>query len=88
MTLQFEWAVSPSFCSVLLRPLGSLAETVATKHDVRELRDEMHIEIRTLRSEIVGLDHKIEVAVRDLTIRMGAIAIVLFGTLASIKFFG
>jgi hypothetical protein len=61
---------------------------VATKHDVRELRDEMQIEIRALRSEIVGLDHKIEIAVRDLTIRMGAIAIVLFGTLASIKFFG
>jgi len=59
----------------------ALRDTVATKHDLRELRDEM-------RSEIAGLDHKIDVAVRDLTNRMGGIAIVLFGALASIKFFG
>ena len=59
----------------------ALRDTVATKHDLRELRDEM-------RSEIARLDHKIDVAVRDLTIRMGGIAIVLFGALASIKFFG
>ncbi len=59
----------------------ALRDTVATKHDLRELRDDM-------RSEIVRLGHKIDVAVRDLTIRMGGIAIVLFGALASIKFFG
>jgi cell division protein FtsB len=63
----------------------ALRDTVATKQDLREeirnLRDEM-------RSEIARLDHKIDVAVRDITIRMGGIAIVLFGALASIKFFG
>jgi len=59
----------------------ALRDTVATKHDLRELRDDM-------RSEIARLYHKIDVAVRDLTIRMGGIAIVLFGALASIKFFG
>ena len=59
----------------------ALRDTVATKHDLRELRDEM-------RSEIARLDHKIDVAVRDLTSRMGGIAIVLFGALASIKFYG
>ena len=36
----------------------------------------------------VPTEHKIEMAVRDLTIRMGGIAILLFGALASIKFFG
>ena len=55
----------------------ALRDTVATKHDVRELRD-----------EITRLEYKIDVAVRDLTIRVGGIAIVLFGALASIKFFG
>jgi hypothetical protein len=55
----------------------ALRDTVATKHDVRMLRD-----------EISRVEHKIEIAVRDLTIRVGGIAIVLFGALASIKFFG
>jgi hypothetical protein len=40
------------------------------------------------KAEIVRLDNKIDVAVRDLTIRMGGVALVLFGALASIKFFG
>jgi hypothetical protein len=57
----------------------ALRDTVATKHDLRELREEM-------RQEIRRLDHKIDVAVRDLTIRVGGIAVVLFGALASIKF--
>jgi hypothetical protein len=55
----------------------ALRDTVATKHDVRELRE-----------EITRLENKIEVAVRDLTIRVGGIAVILFGKLASIKFFG
>ena len=59
----------------------ALRDSVATKHDLRELSVEM-------RKEIDRLDSKIEVAVRDLTIRMGGIAIILFGALASIKFFG
>jgi hypothetical protein len=53
---------------------------VATKYDVRKVRDE-------IRSEIARLDRKIEAVVRDLTIRMVAIAIVLFAALAIIKFF-
>ena len=52
----------------------ALRDTVATKQDVRE--------------EITRLEHKIEVLGRDLTIRMGGIAILLFGALASLKFFG
>jgi hypothetical protein len=52
----------------------ALRESVATKQDLRE--------------EIARLEHKIEVLGRDLTIRMGGIAILLFGALASLKFFG
>jgi hypothetical protein len=52
----------------------ALRDTVATKQDLRE--------------EVTRLENKIEMAVRDLTIRMGGIAIILFGALASIKFFG
>jgi hypothetical protein len=66
----------------------ALRDTVATKNDVRAVHDEI-TELRTeMRSEIARLDHKIDVAVRDLTIRMGGIAIILFGALATIKFFG
>jgi hypothetical protein len=52
----------------------ALRESVATKAD--------------LRMEIGRLETTIELAVRDMTIRMGAIAIALFAALASIKFFG
>ena len=52
----------------------ALRDTVATKQDLRE--------------EITRVEHKIEMAVRDLTIRMGGIALLLFGAVASIKFFG
>ena len=52
----------------------ALRESVATKQDLRE--------------ETARLEHKIEVLGRDLTIRMGGIAILLFGALASLKFFG
>jgi hypothetical protein len=52
----------------------ALRESVATKQDLRE--------------EIARLEHKIEVLGRDLTIRMGGIAILLFGALASLKYFG
>ena len=59
----------------------ALRGTVATKHDLAAMKQE-------LVGEIVRLDHKIDVAVRDLTIRMGGMLIILFGALASIKFFG
>ena len=52
----------------------ALRDTVATKGDLRE--------------EVTRLEQKIEILGRDLTIRMGGIAILLFGALASIKFFG
>jgi len=55
-------------------PDQALRDTVATKHDVRE--------------ETTRLEHRIEVAVRDLKIWGGGIALVLFGALASLKFFG
>jgi hypothetical protein len=42
---------------------------------------------QALREE-VATKHDLEIAVRDLTIRMGGIAIILFGALATIKFFG
>ena len=41
-----------------------------------------------VRTETTRLENKIDLAVRDMTIRMGAIAVVLFGALASIKFLG
>src|SRR5436309_10847441 len=63
----------------------ALRDTVATKRDLRDLRDEMRNEIANLDCKLILLDNKIDVAVRDLTIRMGGIAIVLFGALATIK---
>jgi hypothetical protein len=52
----------------------ALRESVVTKAD--------------LRSEITSLETKIDLAVRDMTIRTGAMLIALFAALASIKFFG
>jgi hypothetical protein len=40
------------------------------------------------KSDIARLDAKIDIAVRDLTIRTGGMLVVLFGALAAIKFFG
>jgi hypothetical protein len=39
------------------------------------------------KSNIAEVRHLIELSVRDMTIRMGAIAIALFAALATIKFF-
>jgi hypothetical protein len=50
----------------------ALHESVATKRDIIELRSD--------------LQHKIEVAVRDLKIWAGSIAIVLFGALVAVRF--
>src|SRR6266849_145371 len=63
----------------------ALRDTVATKRDLREEIDKLRGE---MRSEIARLETKIEVGVRDLKIWTGGIAFVLFGALASIKFFG
>jgi hypothetical protein len=52
----------------------ALRESVATKADVR--------------IEIARLENRIDLAVRDMTIRIGGMLIVLFGAIASIKFFG
>ena len=52
----------------------ALRESVVTKAD--------------LRSEITRLETKIDLAVRDMTIRTGAMLIALFAAHASIKFFG
>jgi hypothetical protein len=55
----------------------ALRESVATKWDVL-----------ALKQDIVGLEHKIELAVRKMTIRTGAMMVALFAALAAIKFFG
>jgi hypothetical protein len=54
----------------------ALREAVATKAD-----------IVALKSDITGLEHKIELAVRDMTIRTGLMAAAIVTILASIKFF-
>jgi hypothetical protein len=70
----------------------ALRESVATKADIARLENMIHSEIvrleNMIRSESTRLETKIDLAVRDLTIRMGAIAVALFAALASIKFFG
>lgn len=48
----------------------ALREAVATKNDIREIKN------------------AIELAVRDMTIRTGGIAIALFAALTAIRFFG
>ena len=52
----------------------ALKESVATKSYVG--------------SEIARLEHRIELAVRDMTIRVGGMLIALFGALVAVQFFG
>jgi hypothetical protein len=61
-----------------------LLSKVSLARTKQELREEIH----SLRDEITRLDNKIDVLGRDLTIRMGGIAVILFGALASIKYVG
>jgi hypothetical protein len=55
----------------------ALRESVATKRDIGEVKH-----------EIGDVKHEIALAVRDMTIRTGAMLVALFAALASIKFFG
>jgi hypothetical protein len=61
---------------------------VATKADIARLENMIRSEITHLENKIESVETKIDLAVRDMTIRMGAIAVALFAALASIKFFG
>src|SRR5712691_12177628 len=65
---------------------AGVAEPKARAH--AEALDQALRDTVATKQDVRELEHKIEIAVRDLTIRMGAIAIVLFGALATIKFFG
>jgi hypothetical protein len=53
-----------------------------------EAMDEALRESVATKADVIWLEHAIALAVRDLTIRTGAIAVVLFPALAGIKFFG
>ena len=55
----------------------ALREAVATKSD-----------IAAVRSDIIKLEHKIDLAVRDMTIRTGGMMVAVVAVLAAIKYFG
>jgi hypothetical protein len=59
----------------------ALREAVATKSDIAAVRTD-------LAAVGTGLEHKIEIAVRDMTIRTGGMAVALFAALTAIKYFG
>lgn len=73
----------------------ALRESVATKADIEALRvatkgdiAAVRAEIAAVRVDIAAVRTEIAMAVRDMTIRTGAIAMALFAALASIKYFG
>lgn len=55
----------------------ALRESVATK-----------IDITAVRQDIAAVEHKIDLAVRDLTIKVGGLLLVMFTALVGIKYFG
>lgn len=55
----------------------ALREEVATKRDIADVKQ-----------EIVAVKHQIEVAFRDVTIRLGSMIIVATGVLLAAKYFG
>lgn len=63
---------------------NALRESVATRSDITALTA---LQAAT-SADIARLETKIELAIRDLTIRMGIAALAIVGALATIKFFG
>lgn len=53
-----------------------------------EAMDEALRESVATKLDVARLEHKLEIVVRDLTIRVGGMLIALFGALAAIKYFG
>jgi conjugal transfer/entry exclusion protein len=77
----------------------ALREAVATKSDIAALKSDFASLAVATRSDIAALaaaakhdlaalESKIDLAVRDMTIRSGTIAAAIVGILATIKFFG
>ncbi len=70
----------------------ALREGVATKLDIARLETAIKADVTRLetamKADVVRLESRIDVAVRDMTIRMGMMAVALFAAQASIKFFG
>lgn len=59
----------------------ALRESVATKSDINAARTD-------IRQEVARLEGRIDLAVRDLTIRLGGMVVAGVAILAAIKFFG
>ena len=73
------------------RPKGAGIDDNQARAHAEAMDEALHESVATkadLRIEISRLETKIELAVRDMTIRMGAIAVALFAALAAIKYFG
>jgi len=58
----------------------ALRDAVATKSDIAQFE-------QTTKSDIGRLEQKIELAVRDMTIRTGGMMVALFAALGAIKYF-
>jgi hypothetical protein len=65
----------------------ALRESVATKGDVAAVKGDIALIRADLKSEIARVEAKIDIAVRDLTIRLGGMIIAGVVILAAIKFF-
>jgi hypothetical protein len=69
---------------------GPCNEVARLEHKIDDqvARLEHKIADEITRLRVTRLEHKIDLAVRDLAIRMGAGAVALFAALVAIKFFG
>jgi hypothetical protein len=74
-----RWKVPGKLRALALSPTIRRAHADAMTEALRE-------SVAT-KSDIARIDSRIDLAVCDITIRMGAIAIALFGALAAIRFF-
>jgi hypothetical protein len=72
------------------RPSRAILDVPARRHRLSETGNVTangSSSIRRAKSDIAEVKHAIQLAVRDRTIRMGAIAVALLAALATIKFF-
>lgn len=66
----------------------ALRESVATKSDFVPIRAEIAAARTDLRTEIARLEAKVDIAVRDVTIRIGGMIVAAVAILISTKFLG
>jgi len=85
-------ALADAMDIALRESVATKSDVAAVKQDISDAKHGLEQDIAGLKQgleqEIAGVKHSLDLAVRDMTIRIGMIGIALFAALSSSKFFG